>query len=41
MSEENPNPLERVAGVAGIALLSLTKVLRTGAEMRADLEGTV
>lgn len=29
------------AVITGIALLSLTKILRTGAEMRADLEGTV
>jgi hypothetical protein len=29
------------AVVTGLALLSLTKIVRTGAEMRADLEGTV
>ena len=27
--------------ITGIALLSLAKIMRTGAEMRADLEGTV
>ncbi|WP_053717421.1 hypothetical protein [Saccharothrix sp. NRRL B-16348] len=29
------------AVITGIALLSLAKIVRTGAEMRADLEGTV